>query len=197
MAGKSTWMLLFLPMLLGAQPLAPTTQTHEEQVVRKTYAALAVLCTPPPSPVFEISQVKAGPIKDIERQRWDTRFTIPDDGVVLAGKWKQYDTGDGKPRLEMQVHWGVDHSYTSEEVNHLRSTTIRKVIATTSKDWTVPATYTRYATFQVTLKYQDREVGPYTASFFFGKDANGNEVVAPLDIVVSGQLLWYAIKEVH
>lgn len=179
-------------------PLYPARMTHEETAVRKTYANLTHLCLSPdnPPPVFKIENVRTGTIASIATQKWATLFTFPDDGVVLAGHWKQTDF-NGQSHGAMSVQWGTDDSYTPERLAQMKSITISKAVNIASKELTTPATYTRYATFQVIVAYQGREVGPYRATFFFGKDANGNEVIAPQDAIVSGQLLWYAVRDVH
>jgi hypothetical protein len=156
------------------------------------------------SPVFEITHVKTGTIASIASQNWTTRASFPDKDTpaVLAGGsgnqgYTNQDEGiPGTMWRFMQVHWDLDNSYTPDRIAQMEAITVGEAVKMSSKGkyaWTVPATYTRYATFEVTLTFQGRTVGPYTSTFFFGKDAKGNEVVAPQDAIVSGQLLWDAL----
>lgn len=215
--------LLFLGLTgVVVHAAGPKPSSHEEEVVRSTYAALSFECSLEPiskaamdpnevsqakidqqvadaTPIFTITNVKAGAIASISSQNWATRFSVPDKDppVVLVGNtinqdWSDPDTPRAHWRF-MRVHWDVDNSYTPERLAMVQSYTVGQAVKGGGKDWTVPATYTRYATFDVTITFQNRTIGPYTASFFFGKNAAGKEVVAPQDAFVSGQLLWDAL----
>ena len=220
--------LLFLGLTgVVVHAAGPKPPSHEEEVVRSTYAALSFLCSLEPisnaaieqnevsqakidrqvsdsTPVFTITHVQTGTIASIASQNWATRFSVPDKDtpVVLAGNtinqdWSDPDTPAAHWRF-MRVHWDVDNSYTPERTAAMQAVTVGEAVEMNSTaaegTWIGrAATYTRYANFDVTIKFQNRTIGPYTASFFFGKDAAGKEVVAPQDALVSGQLLWDAL----
>lgn len=207
-----------------SSPLLAQTASHEEEVVRSTYATISFLCSLEPvsntaigvkeatqvlldkevsaaTPVFEISHFQTGLITSIESQSWATRFSVPDQNLpaVLTGHSGYQDySGPGVPNFEwrmMSVRWDVDNSYTPERIASIQHATVGEVVkegSTGKYAWTTPAVYSRYATFEVTATFQSKTVGPYTSTFFFGKDAKGNEVVVPQD-AITGQLLWDAL----
>jgi hypothetical protein len=152
------------------------------------------------TPVFEITNIQVGDISAIASQSWSTRFSIPapGDNNVLKGSAEDRDYSDlttPQARLHMvSVHWGTDKTYTPERIAAVQHITVGQAVAENSKahngGWRdEAATYTKYATFDVTVTFQGRAIGPYTASFFFGKDASGKEVVSPAD-AVTGSLLF-------
>lgn len=213
--------VLGLAVAISITPLLGQSSTHEEEVVRNTYGALSFLCglepiseaardhkNPSPTgidrevaeatPVFDISHFQTGTVASISSQRWSTRFSTPDKDLptVLVGNAMQAgyttETSTFSWRL-MQIRWDVDNSYTPELTAQIEKWTVGQAIKLGSRNWSATGTYTRYATFEITATFQGKTVGPYTASFFFGKDDKGKEVVAPVDTIVSGQLLWEAL----
>lgn len=203
---RTTFAVLTLVISTYAQ-----STSHEATVVQDTYANVAYLAgvkpvhdadwKPDPNPLtIDVSHIETGRIADIAKRNWGTMFSLPDTAapVVLVGHKVYRDYSDATTsnthQQLMNIHWDVDNSYTPQRVNDISSLSVGKAVAMASKEWTVPATYTRYAIFQVTIMFQGRTLGPYTASFFFGRDKNGKEVVAPQDAIVSGQLLWDAVK---
>ena len=212
-----------IALALTSFTVATQAATHEEEVVRSTYATLSFLCGLEPvsnvaigakeatlpllekevsaaTPVFEITNFQTGSIASIASQSWATRFSPPEDSsAVLLGDniQRYYGDADIQPSVEwlmVDVHWGINDTYTPKRLAAIQALTVGDVVKLNASGgegtWIEkPATYTQYATFEVTLKFQGRTVGPYTASFFFGEDANKNEIVIPQD-AITGQILW-------
>ena len=148
------------------------------------------------TPVFEITHVRSGTIASIASQQWSTRFSVPVDGQVLEGATGSDGYTDETMKAQwkdVHVQWTIDPSYTPERIAEINSMTVGQVIAR-SAEWAAPGTYTSYATFDVTLSFQGKTVGPYTASFFFGRDQQGREIVAPEDAIGAGQVLWDVLR---
>ena len=214
-----------LAIAVSATPLLGQPVSHEEEVVRSTYGALSLLCSlasvtdngaargvikpevvPQTIPTFEISQVQVGSIASIANQLWNTRFTAPELGKkVLVGHDKQISFGgsDGKHAewRVVNIHWEADPSWDAERIDMMKhlSLTVGEQVKLASANWTGhPTTYTRYATFKVLILFQGKTMGPYTASFLFGKDdATGKNVVTPQDAIVSQQLMWEALPPAY
>lgn len=234
MTPKNLKCLLFLGLAgVAVHAAGPKSPSHEEEVVRSTYAALSFQCSLKPiakaamerdqdfvneqavqreseaaTPIFEITHMVVGNISSIQSQNWTSRFSFPDKALpaVLSGSRAQQDYSDPEtPQAHwttMSVHWDVDNSYTPERIAAMQAVTVGKAVEINSTaaegTWLgKAATYTRYATFEVTATFQGRTVGPYTATFFFGKDSSGKEVVAPIDAIVGGssQLLFNALEQ--
>lgn len=217
--------ILCVTITICTTTLSADSPSHEEEVVRSAYAALSFLCSLDPVyqaastgkdatqlqidravsdavPSFIIANVRTGTVASIASENWSTRFSPPrnDDPVVLAGgAGEQYYTDPDIPGAHwrfMKVHWSTDNSYTPGRLAEIQARTVGEAItsAAESQAW-IAGKYSRYATFDVAVTFQGKTVGPYTATFLFGRDANGGEVVAPIDAVVAGQLLWEALRQ--
>jgi hypothetical protein len=216
-------LLLILSVLVFRIAIAQS-QTHEEEVVRSTYGAVSFVCSLRPiaqvaihelqgdnmnareinkemaeaTPVFEITHMKTGTIASIASQRWNTRFSLPVGGEkILEGHLgiRYYTNETTKTEWkEATVEWASDPSFTPDRIADINKITVGQSMAS-SDSWAIPGTYDRYATFEVTLTYQGETAGPYTASFFFGHDKQGREVVAPQDAFGAGQMLWNILSE--
>jgi hypothetical protein len=215
--------LLILSALVFRIAVAQS-HTHEEEVVRSTYGAVSFVCSLRPvaqaathelqgdkisaretnkeiadaTPIFEISHMKTGKIASIASEQWNTRFSLPVGGKkILEGHLggRYYTTETTKTQWkEATVEWASDSSFTPDRIADINKITVGQAMAL-SDSWAVPATYDRYATFDVTLTYRGETAGPYTASFFFGQDKQGREVVAPQDAFGAGQMLWSILGE--
>ena len=214
--------LLFLPAGLLA---VAQSQTHEEEVVRATYGALTFACSLQPvmqaaihelggnstnaralnkdvddaTPIFEISHFKTGTLASIASQQWNTLMSVPTEGQVLEGHTQTDGYTDETSKAQWKeaiVKWGIDPSYTPEVMAEINRPTVSEALKL-SDAWQGPATYTRYATFEVTLTFQGKTVGPYTATFFFGKNSAGREVVSPQDRIGAGQMLWEIRRPIY
>jgi len=187
-----------LSFLCGLEPLASAAMEHDQDSINEKTVERQMTEA---APVFEITHMQTGTIASIASHNWGSMVSVPDKNLpaVLVGSvMQQYYSDPDTPQAQwrvMRVHWDIDNSYPPERMAAIQSVTVGQAVAKSSNDWTTPAKYSRYATFQVTATYQGRTVGPYTASFFFGKDAQGNEVVVPQDAIVSGQLLWEAVRQ--
>lgn len=220
---RKTWInTLCVISVLASNPLISQSPSREEQIVRSTYGALSLLCSLEPvtaslgqaatdqqiseaTPTFEISNVKVGDLASITGRPWNTRYSVPDAGEKVLVGHDELDSFSGPKSTGgsdanwrvVRVHWEVDPSWSAKRIDAIKASTmtVGDVLKVASWNWTgYPSTYTRYATFSVLITYQGITLGPYTASFFFGKDnATGKKVVVPQDAFVSGQLLWEAL----
>jgi hypothetical protein len=218
------WLILLLLLsVLVFRTAVAQSRTHEEDVVRSTYGAVSFACSLRPVaqaaihelegnnvnaretskeladdvPVFEITHFKTGTIASITSQQWNTRFSLPSGEKILEGHLgsRSYTNETTKAQWkEATVEWASDPTFTPDRIAEINKATVGQAIAL-SGSWAGPATYDRYATFEVTLTYQGETVGPYTASFFFGQDKQGREVVAPQDAFGAGQMLWNILSE--
>ena len=205
---------LSYPALTRAQSMS-----HEEEVVRNTYAKASTLCSleaisqaglnqlggktideaeltkqlANATPVFTLSGFKTGTILSISSSQWGQLATMPQAGTQILGAGiTTFNFSDnGNP-----VSWHVvtaDWQRSSDAPEFIKASEQRSVADTIklgSPEWSSkPVTYTEYASFTVKLTFQGKAVGPYRALFFFGKDGQGNDVVTPND-AVSNSILW-------
>jgi hypothetical protein len=194
---KLIFLLLLAPLSRGQQQM-----THEEQVVRTTYAKLSYAIQVEEiskiifdskvanKPIdratfskrlkdaelrFELTDFKTGEIFAISQTKYSDLVTKPEGGPALAigaGTWKEV-TDDPKE--------------TKSDVASARW----GVAQTLTENWEVPfgevypqmevaGQHNRFAAFKVKVSFQGRSL-EYRAMFLFGIDAQGQETVLPLD----------------
>jgi hypothetical protein len=199
-------LLVFLLSLLATvnSQLSQVKMSHEEQVVRTTYARLSYAIQVGEiarilhdtkvarKPIdrgefsqrlkdaalrFELTDFKVGTLSEISQTKYSALVTKPDGGPALAigaGIW-QMATDDPKE--------------TKSDVASAKWTKAQ----TLTEDWEVPfgeaypktqiaGQHNRFAAFTVKASFQGRSI-EYRALFLFGKDAQGQESILPIDTV--------------
>jgi hypothetical protein len=194
---KFILLFLLMPLARGQQQMS-----HEEQVVRMTYAKLSyaiqveevskiifdskVAKKPIDRTIFssrlkaaelrfELSDFKTGNLSAISQTKYSDLVTKPEGGPALAigaGIWKEV-TDDPKE--------------TKSDVASARW----GLAQTLTENWDVPfgevypqmevaGQHNRFAAYKVTVSFQGRSL-EYRAMFLFGTDAQGQETVLPID----------------
>lgn len=194
-----------------------STMSHEETIVRETYARLSFavqieeiykltneaainnksldreeFATRLKNGAlrFEISDFKAGDLSEISQRKYSDLVTKPEGGDALdihAGTW---DLATDKPS---ETHSSVATVRWHEQQNI--SENWEQPFGAIYPQTEVSGQHTRYAAFKVKATFQDRSI-QYHAMFLFGKDKNGQEVVLPIDTVanLSGSSLNFFLK---
>lgn len=213
------WMLVTFCLTAS---VSAQTISHEEEVVRSTYAALSFLCGLPPvtdaaieqrqdrfvgqaqlerdvalaTPVFELSNFRTGDLASISGEKWRDYIAVPAGQVLYTSKRQKYfnDNGRNHEWSEEQAQWKNAPEISADEAEKMLQKSVGEIALMGRETFTVPAIYTRYAAFHVSLAYQGKTVS-YKAIFFFGRDGAGREVVAPQDLIGGGQGIWDALDQ--
>lgn len=146
---------------------------------------------------FNISNVKVGALSDVANQPWGTFLTTPDKTTHIMQIAAAMDTFSS-PSLPKQIAWtGAKASWLASEADtgdspsadqgaaQMAAMPVSKVLQMAGKTLAQgqDVTWERYATFEVTATLKGDTVGPYRATFLFGIDSKGQEVVAPEDLI--------------
>jgi hypothetical protein len=192
-------LLLLAPLSRGQQQM-----THEEQVVRTTYAKLSyAIQVEEISKIIFDSKVAKKPIdrttfssrlKDGELRFELTGFKTGNLSEIGQTKYSELVTKpEGGPALAVGA--GTWHEVTDDpkETNSDVATARWGTAQTLTENWDVPfgeiypktevaGQHNRFAAFKVKVSFQGRSL-EYQAMFLFGTDAQGQETVLPLDTV--------------
>src|SRR5579859_1411198 len=179
-----------------------TPMSHEEAVVRTTYAKLSFAVQ-----VEEIHNVhKRAGGKPIDRAEFakglraaELRFELSDFKVgdlseISQTKYEELVTKPSGDALDVSVGTWKFTTDEPKETNSVVAIAKWEPSPTVTEDWDVPfgeaysktevgGQHTRYAAFRVKVTFQglSRE---YRALFLFGTDQEGHEVVLPVDTIV-------------
>jgi hypothetical protein len=197
--------LAVLCVMLASLSGALAQMTHEETVVRNTYAKLsyavdletayrAALTNPSITDAnlakvvmqqglrFSLSGFTAGELSDVLDANFRIRFPQYDDGQEVVHTGVNTDTfSDGGATVSMEtltVKWGPGPTLTG--AGELSEYTVKQMIPILQNELGV-SPLVRYCSFNVTASLAGRS-RTYQATFFFGK----NGQAAPLDPVVGG-----------
>ncbi len=200
---RSRFVVVVSMLLLGVMAKGQQ-MTHEEVVVRTTYAKLSyaiqieeisqILRDSKMSnkPVdhttfskrmrdaelkFELTDFKSGNLSDISQTKYSDLVTKPNGGPVLsagAGIW-QLATDEPK---ETKSDVATARWSTAQILTENWEITFGEGYPQTQ----VAGQHSRYAAFKVKVTFQSRSL-EYHAMFLFGKDAQGQETVLPVDTV--------------
>ena len=213
-----------LVLLLTFQLLPAQSMSHEEEVVRNTYAKLTFMSGIWPltktivagmdkpidlatfkeestkeTPVFTLSDFQVGSIKDIADQPWNTFDSSPAGIPVLKSAWYSHGysyEGVGARWGMPQLRWGSPGSPNAEALKQASTMTVAKVTKADGRNWTsVPVNYTRYAAFTVDLMFEGKSTGPYKALFLFGTDASGKDANPAMLDPISGDALFSVVVQ--
>jgi hypothetical protein len=148
---------------------------------------------------FKIDEFRSGDISEIASVPWGDLVTIPRSSDYLLDVRTRTQTFRDRdlPQeawMAGRAGWKTGPQYPTENLPIVAAMTVKHVIETGGQLWIQPGpvVYTRYAAFTVKAKFEDRTVGPYKAAFFFGTNAQGEEVVSPQDQITAGQALYDA-----
>jgi hypothetical protein len=193
-------LLLLVPIAKGQQQM-----THEEQVVRITYARLAFAAQINEVHALlkehgvhkgldrvefqrrlqstlqcELSDFKVGPLSEIAKVKYSDLVTKPSQAsgsslYVAPGRFNYSKDGEPTQSAIAVTHWIPSNDIT--------------------ESWDIPfadgyaqgqlaGQHQRYASFKVKVTFQGRS-REYRAMFLFGAGPNGTEVIAPLDTIIN------------
>jgi len=196
---------VFTFCLLCLSITAVAQMSHEEAVVRNTYAKLsyavdietayrAALTEPNITPTdlakvvaqqglrFKLSGFTVGNLSDVLDSNFRVRFPQYDDGQEVIHTTVQTENfGEGKTTASMEtlaVKWGPGATLTG--AGELSEYSVEKMIPILQSELGV-SPLLRYCSFNVTASFAGRS-RTYQAAFFFGEHGQ----VAPLDPIVGG-----------
>lgn len=206
-----------LAFIAFASTLFAAQMSHEEAVVRETFARLAYAAqiTTVHKTVndydarkvkadqinhaeaaqrisaeeiqFQLSDFKVGPVSDLSKITYADLVTKPEgqDVLRISPGTLDYDDNGNKVRgVTAEAQW-VPGQNLSENWN---------VPASTILDQRPPGmTFSRYADFHVTVKFQNK-TRSYRAALFFGADSAGKPIVIPVDTVTGSSALNYFLE---
>ena len=194
--------VLLCVLMVGGLAVAADHMTHEEVVVRSAYARFAYAVRQgvvgdlameangrrvkaenatktsaqrlsDAELTFSLSNFVAGDIRDVLDRKVSELITPPHDemlSISIEG------IGYGGARWNsLRVRWVPAPMMTSEAA----ALTLREALL---DSWAEKLpTLQRYISYTVTVSFQGKSHGPYTAMFAFGHDAQGNETTTPID----------------
>jgi hypothetical protein len=210
-------MRLRLMVLLLLAPLAKGQQqmSHEEQVVRTTYAKLSYATqikavvtafedslTQPPTDnaavldriakdtvTFQFTSIQVGDFADIAKTAYGDLVTKPNGENILSiatGFWT-YTTDEPKETKTATAYpaWTGSPILAGEDWTVPFALAMQKVQEAGQED-TRP--YKRYAAISVTVTFHN-QTRSYKSLFEFGHDTQGKELILPVDTVIGGPAL--------
>ncbi len=195
-------------MILASISSAVAQMTHEETMVRTAYAKFAYAVqqgalgrlaveaanfVPNREPSltsdqrlaaaqvdFVLSDFAIGDVRDIVNRKAVDLITSADGEMLdTSGESGATYTDEGLvTRYEsFELHWKPAHILPAEA----RNLTIAELYELQWQEQWPQAQWRRYASYSVKVSYQGKTRGPYKALFLFGRDAQGNEIIAPED----------------
>lgn len=210
--------LLLLSNLTAAQ-LVPTKMSHEETVVRNSYARLSYAVGQ--LPIIQMAEESQGvpvPRKaaSLSSEARITNgeliiglsdFVVGDAAEILDRKVDDLITADPNWKLsvndlhhsyashgEMLVWWEPQASWQHAVAPAPTNTTVRSAFESIWQVKLPNPLLERYASYSVTVKYDGKTVGAYRALFLFGHD-KGNEFIQPQDNTIDQSALGSAMYE--
>jgi len=151
---------------------------------------------------FNLSDFKVGDISEIANIKWGELISPPPqpNGEILAidsgtQRFQDHDRLQSEWRFG-KPHWQPADRVPASSMATVLALTVQQHIQISGKSWTYPdVMYDRYASFSASVTFQGKTAGPYNAVFFFGKNAKGQEVVAPQDNITDGNALFLALTD--
>ena len=195
-------------------------ESHEETVVRTTYATVRFLCSMGPvtkladpnrqpastrvseaaldeeiaqaSPVFQLSDFRAGSIASIASKPWsefETEESAKVPNLTASTETRSFTMEQyTQSWTGITVQWARSPVSDSPEAAALVAQGMARpvadqvaIAASFSGITNEPVVFTRYAAFTVTTTFQGQSVGPYKAIFLFGKLKSGAEIRVSVD----------------
>ena len=134
---------------------------------------------------IRLSNIVAGPITDILNRKYFDLFTLPaPPREVLEVNVGGHDHRDGDLPNEYwetaTARWKPARPIPPDDLMAVYKTWTVERELEESKKLVPGTTYTRYATFEVSLAFQGKTV-TYNVLYYFGTDAQGGEVAMPKD----------------
>lgn len=232
---KHAFSLLLAVSCLAPQVLHAQSMSHEEEVVRNSYAKLSFMCELEPvekaafdrngngtdgpkrsdqvalkaaiaeaTPVFSLTDFRTGAIADIANEHWSQFITWPIpksdvlDVVQVSMSYNYF--GNVTAWTGAKAEWKPSNAIPPGNPGYYNQLTVADAMRMKLPQGIEPQpappglTFTRYAAFTVNVTFQSKSSGTHRAIFFFGRDANGREAVAPNDII-SGPGILYNIRD--
>jgi hypothetical protein len=206
-------------LLMCSAPVYAASISHEETVVRTTYAkmayavqlktianlamqayqgkavdrASAASAIDADTIKFDIRDVTVGNLADISSAKPTDFLSFPGDQSALrfaSGGLNVDDMGNKSFLVWGSLRWGPAQIRLNDANGNIP---LNEAISLDGSQIASTAVFRRYAAYTVTATYQGKTLGPYKALFAFGTTATGAEAVMPMDLMVEG--LDFAIKQ--
>jgi hypothetical protein len=157
------------------------------------------------TPVFTLTDFRTGAIADIANEHWSRFITWPaskSDVLEVQQHSMGYDySGNKTAWTGAKAEWQPSTAIPPGNPDYYNQITVADAMRMKLPQWIEPQptppglTFTRYAAYTVDVTFQGKSGGPHRAIFFFGRDANGKEIVAPNDMI-SGPGILYNIRDI-
>jgi hypothetical protein len=200
---------LAVTFMLASLSPAVAQMTHEETMVRTAYAKFAYSVqqgvigrlaveadnrgVPKREPSltsdqrlaaaqvdFTLSDFVIGDVRDIVNRK-AVDLISPASGEMLDTSGESganySDQGLATRWQSFELHWKPAHPLPAAA----QTITISEWYALQWREQWPSALWQRYASYSVKVIYQGKTVGPYKALFLFGRNAQGDEEIAPMD----------------
>jgi hypothetical protein len=157
------------------------------------------------TPVFSLTDFRTGAIADIANDPWSQFITWPAPksdvlDVQLVSMSYNY-SGNLTAWTGAKAERRPSTAIPPGNPDYYNQITVADAIRMKLPEWIAPQpappglTFTRYAAYTVDVALQGKSSGQHRAIFFFGRDANAKEVVAPNDMI-SGPGILYNIRDI-
>jgi hypothetical protein len=144
---------------------------------------------------FTLADFKFGPVSEIMNQPAASLMTIPTNWrLQVSYNTHNLQEEDKKSNyIEADVEWHPVGNEWPAAVQNISLAYAYLYNQRSSTKTPIDKAFSTYASYNVTLSYQGRTIGPYKALFLFGKDASGFDHTSPYDLFVGSMELGQAM----